>query len=185
MLNKQIIDTLVDPLDLVPLSEAKDHLRVSQDQDLEDDLIKQYIEAAFDSARQYIGAPVLHSDVLVVAPAYAKRIILPVRPVTEITAIKYNDADGTEQTLVAADYQLVNYEHEARINFKKEFETQADDEEAISITLKCGYTAATLPGNIRRAILLEVADMYHYREDRKEIVNKASKAALRHYRIYG
>ena len=185
MLNYTVVEAIVKPIELVTLDEVKDHLRVSKDIDLEDEIIKVYIEAAVDSASQYVGAPVNSSTVVINAPCYSNKIVFPVRPVTAITSINYANKEGVNTHLEATNYKAVNYRHENKVILLNAFDTQADNEEAITITVQCGYTAETLPGSIRRAILLEIADMYTYREDRKEITNKASEAALRPYRIYG
>ncbi len=177
--------SIIDPLTVVSLDAAKDQCRVSRDIDLEDDLITGYIKAAFDSVQGFIGAPVLEAEVDVFAPAYAKKIEFPVHPVTEITSVVYVNESGVETTLPSDKYTLRTYSHDSRIIFLQDFKTQTDNDEAVVIKVKCGYTAQTLKPAIYQAILLEIGEMYNYREDRKQILNKASQSKLRPYKIYG
>jgi uncharacterized phiE125 gp8 family phage protein len=185
MLNYTVISQLVSPLDLITLPQAKAQLRIEEDQAFDNDLIELYIGAALDSASQYLGYPVAKSDVKVYADEGARKIILPVHPVTAVTAIDYVDVDGEDKVYDLGNHKLITYDKESRLLFLQEFEVARDTEAVITATVVSGWDANTLPDNIRRAMLLEISDMYTYREDRKAITNKASQSLLRPFRKYG
>ena len=60
----------------------------------------------------------------------------------------------------------------------------ADREDAFQVSFSAGYTPENLPKPLYQAILLMIADMYEFRTDRTEIINRASMALMRPYKVW-
>lgn len=171
----------------VTLDEAKAHCRI--DIGDEDTLLRSLIAAATKHCehlmhRQIMPAtwrltldrfPVgLYNDPT--SPAIeGHSIILPRPALVSVTHIKYDDEDGTEQTMTAADYRVQADESPARIAlaYDAEWPDTRAQVGAVRITYEAGYASSALteaqqqaavPQNIKQAILLLVAQWMENRE---------------------
>lgn len=99
--------TRVTPLDgdtILPLADAKAHLRVSHTS--EDSLIASLRDAAIGHVERVSGVALASGDWRWTLRGFPARVDLPMRPVTALGDVKYYDADGVEQTY--ADARLVD-----------------------------------------------------------------------------
>lgn len=168
--------------DVVTLAEAKEHLRVEHT--AEDALIADLVTAAvekFDARHGILGRALLTQDWGVGFSAaqvagLGRKVILPFPPVQDVLSVRYVDRDGIDQTMSAADYDLVADEDSAAAVLADEASwPDVDDREmAMTITLRCGYgLAAAVPSRLRRAILADVATMYRMRESAGDKVEQS------------
>ncbi|RKE73654.1 head-tail connector protein [Pseudorhodoplanes sinuspersici] len=91
---------------------------------------------------------------------------LPLAPVISITSVKYDDADGVEQTVSSGDYELLNDDLGPYVRFKDaySFPQVHDERPAVRVTYLAGYpntgsepdVTSTVPDDIKHAIALLV-----------------------------
>jgi uncharacterized phiE125 gp8 family phage protein len=95
-------------------------------------------------------------------------IVLPVSPISEITSIKYYTDATTQVTWDAANYYYSLFEEPCKIRYVNGTAPNAYlyRFDAVTIRFTAGYTdAASVPKNIRQAILLMLGDLYENRSD--------------------
>jgi uncharacterized phiE125 gp8 family phage protein len=175
----------------VSLAEAKAHLRV--DHSAEDSTIGIYLNAAVSSLDGFSGVlgramvtQVWRQD-SVRFPSGVMRLPLP--DVSAVT-VAYTDQTGSEQTLSASKYHVLN-DAIGSLLVLAENEVWPNTDEipsAVRVTLTCGYGGASdVPWELKAAILLDVGASYQDRElsmDRA-IQNPAYNAAVSKYRKVG
>lgn len=87
------------------LDEVKAHLRVSHAD--EDAVITLLIRAVRRAAEEWLGRALVEQTFELVLDAFpCREIRMPRPPLLTIESIKYDDADGNEQTLDVADYDV-------------------------------------------------------------------------------
>ncbi|KWT72375.1 Gene Transfer Agent (GTA) ORFG06 [Hyphomicrobium sulfonivorans] len=155
----------------VTLEEAKLHLRVEHE--VEDTLISGLIAAAvaeIDGRHGYLRrALVTQTWELTLSrfPA-ARRIVLPMPPLQSVESVKYYDGANNEQTFDADNYEVVGTDEQGfvALNIVSSWPATYDREKAVTVRFVAGYgAAASVPANIRQAILLRVGDLYINRGD--------------------
>lgn len=90
---------------------------------------------------------------------FAREMRLPMIPVSEITHVKYDDAENVERTVDAENYTLRTDECGSFVKFKStySFPSLYTEEPAVRITYAVGYAnAAAVPEALRQAIILKV-----------------------------
>lgn len=137
----------------------------------EDDLLAALVQAAADSLDAASGGwlgralrPQVWELRLCGFPADRDRIELPFKPVTAVTSVKYDDADGVERTLVAGTgYRVFGLGTMGRVSVAKVYggswASARDDAESVRIRFTAGYPlspADLLPEAIKSAIALGV-----------------------------
>lgn len=166
----------------VSVAEAKAHLRVESSD--EDTLIAGLVSAATSHLDGWSGA--LGRAIVTQTwrqdfdgfPATRSRCMrLPLWPVASVTSVTYRDANGTTQTVSAADYSLLSDERGAFIRFVEDFDSPIvyDDGPAVSVTYVAGLAAADVPAAIKQAILLLVG---HWFANREAVVTGTIAVAL-------
>lgn len=166
----------------VSLTEAKLHAKV--DGTTDDTLLTSLVKAAGADAAAELG----RGAVLVEAtfeltldafPAGDEAIVLPTRPATAMVSFKYDDADGTEQTLASNAYVFTASatgpgESPVLASLRplkgETWPATEDDYGAVRIRYKAGWATAgspatsTTPEQIKTWILVKVATLYGQRE---------------------
>ena len=92
----------------------------------------------------------------------------PSPPLLSVTSIKYIDANGTQQTLSTSYYTVDTESEPGRIYeaYSYYWPTIRGDKNSIEIIYKAGYgtTAASVPANVKQAMLLLIGHWYENRE---------------------
>lgn len=171
----------VEPVTLV---EAKAHLRVDHSDD--DTLIGLLIE----SARHYIDGPegflgraiITQTWELVLDEFPTNEIRIPLPPLQSVTSVIYDDADGNEQTVDAADYAVDTASEPGWVvPSTAGWPTVFEGINAVRIRFVAGYAPsidsppdlrANVPGSIKAALLLLIGALYEHRE--QTIVGQAT-----------
>jgi uncharacterized phiE125 gp8 family phage protein len=158
---------------LVTTAEAKRHCRID---DFNDD--DSYIESLISVAQAYIDGP---------EPAWLGRsfgsswtltldsfpsgcIRLPLPPLQEVTEVAYTATDGTTGTVTdfrEFGVESVNSHGFILPAYDAAWPDTRDEPEAVRITFTAGY--ATVPPQVKHAILLLVGEWYENREDAGEL----------------
>lgn len=149
----------------VTLAEAKVHLRLEQ---AEDDV---YVSALVQAARQYIEEVCWRGVVAQTWEAVLGRfpetgaVVLPGGNLGAITSVAYTDADGAAQTLAASAYEADTVSVPGRIILAdgESWPSTRSRWDAVRVRYTVGWAVPDVPGPIRQALLLLVAQMYEQR----------------------
>jgi uncharacterized phiE125 gp8 family phage protein len=147
---------------VVSLAEAMDHLRISDTGEAA--LVEQYVAAAsaYLDARDGILGEALVTQSWRLYMDTPDEVTLPLGPVQSITAVKYLDAAGAEQTFGAANYRLSGADFV--LVDGAVWPTVASREEAFWIDFVAGYgPASAVPATARQTALMLIGEMYEAR----------------------
>lgn len=148
--------------------EVKAHLRIGHDED------NAYITGLIEAASQWIGAPTgwlgrslgLQTLELYLDGFYQRgcaEIMLPGRPVKEVLAVSYYDADGAWHDIDPAGYGLlVDFGLYPKPGFS--WPTCACTPSSVRIRYSAGYAPEDVPAPIKQAMLLLIGHWYAQRE---------------------
>lgn len=179
------IETIQDPDNLVvPLAQAKKHLKVDADFTEEDDLIETYIGSAQANAEGYMGKAVGSQKLVIVLPGF-EAVIFAASLNDSVDKVEYYPEGGDSmETLSDTSYTLRKHGLEAQeLKFREPLPVLPVRDDAVKVTIRRGFSVSDCPKPIRQAILLMVGDSYERREDRGEIgYNSASASLMRQYR---
>lgn len=157
-------------------TEAKRHLKGSDDDDSDDGLIKLYLDAAADWAESYTNRALALQTwriKLDCFPYYGdggdsrQGIKLPKPPLQAVSEIKYYDTAGVLTTLSSADYEVDKTSAPGMIfpAYNKSWPAAQDRPHAVQVLFQCGYLkAADIPSAIKAAVLLQLGHLYEHRE---------------------
>ena len=122
--------------------------------------------------------------------AWNNKINLPVGPVSAITKIEYFDTAGAVVVMPPEEYKLFSFNGGLSqfilylVDSYPDVKLTKKIPYPITITVKAGYTAATMPPDIKRAALLMFSHADTYREDMPLKVNRSALSILRPYKKY-
>lgn len=97
---------LVTPAASYPISRDEAKLRCKEDGTSRDDEIDALIAEATDHIQTLLGKELVSETWNLILDEWADEILIDKAPVQSVSWIKYNDADGAEQTLSTAIYQV-------------------------------------------------------------------------------
>lgn len=156
------------------LDTAKRHLRAA---DFDDD--NSYIGALVETARSWIDAPdgwlgrALIKQTLELrldgfgGVRSSAEIDIPFPPLISVASVKYDDTDGTEQTLDPSLYRIIGGATARLVPaFRTFWPATRNQEESVRIRFDAGYgpAEADVPAAIRHAVLLLIGHFYENRE---------------------
>lgn len=156
-----------DAVTAVSLAEAKAYLKAIGDG--EDDTITMMIEAAQSRIEKATDRLLITRACRFTTDAFGTAVMLPVRPVQTVTAVKYFDASGNEQTLAGAAWKIVDKLEKPRIlaatgyAFPSTWELPAGV--VVEFTAGYGDEPENVPADLRIAVLKTVRDMWSFRGD--------------------
>lgn len=151
----------------ITLAEVKAHMRVSHD--AEDALILSLITSVRDLCEHETGRALLSQTWQQTYDDFSRKIELRKLPVVSVTALKYTDADGIEQTLSSDSYILHNNsdDRSAEIALATGYQWPEtyDGINGVRIEYVCGYANADkVPAALRQWMLLQIGHWYKNRE---------------------
>jgi uncharacterized phiE125 gp8 family phage protein len=155
--------TALDGDAVLPLDMAKAHLRVLDDDS--DELITAFRDAAVDMIEQY-AEKALVSRAFKWRGRLAEAMEMGMGPVTAISAVTYLDADGAQQSLVAADTLRVAMADRVEVKTGMALPEMADGDGVAEITFTAGYSdpALPIPASLLAAAKLMLGHLYMNRE---------------------
>ncbi len=152
----------------VSLAEAKAHMRVDFSDD--DDLITALVVAARQQAENHTNRVLLTQtwDWTLDRFPCTRTFEVPRPPLQSVSSITYKDTNGDEQTFSSSKYLVDTGSERGRISLADGESWPATKAEINAVTIRfiAGYgdTAATVPQQIRQAILMMVGHLYEHRE---------------------
>jgi len=158
------VDPTVEP---VTTAEIKTHLRVIGSD--EDAYIRSLITAGRVWIENYTHRALINQTLILNLnsfPDYGQPIWLPKAPLSSVTSITYNDANGDSQTLATSKY-VVDTSGNNRAagvyeSYDNDWPTTYDEVNAVTVTYVAGYgsTAASVPDPIRHALKMLIGSMF-------------------------
>ena len=174
----------------VTLTEAKLHLRV--DHSTDDNLITALITAAREHVEHVTERSLITQTLELVVDAFpAAEIRLPRPKLISITSVKYDDADGVEQTMDAADYTTDTYSEPGWLFpvYGTDWPSTLDAPNAVRVRYVAGYgSASAVPSGIKAWMLVRIGALYKNREelvDGRNVAPSYVDRLLDAYRVYG
>ena len=157
-LNLKTATTDTDYLTLINIGKAAERLRISSADESE---LPARIKAAVSSIEDQFGFEILPKTYTWYMDSFDNStIVLPVTPISSVTSIKYYDVDDAQQTLVEdTDYRVDKYQ--GRIEVISSWPATKVKVNTVEIEFVAGYTASTVPENIREAVILRLWEYYH------------------------
>jgi len=156
------------PLEMaVSLAEAKAYLKAIGSG--EDTTITMMIEAAQLKIEHAIDRLLIVRSCRFTTDAFGNAVLLPVRPVQEVSAVTYYDTAGNLQTLPGEAWRLVDRQERPRIvpapgaSFPATWELPGGV--VVEFTAGYGTTGANVPTDLRIAVLKIVRDTWSFRGD--------------------
>lgn len=167
---------LSDYTAIIPLSEVKDHLRVTWS--TEDTFINQQLAAAFGICEDYCNLSFVYKQYTMNMEQFpdsetedSTSFELPRgNGRLSVISIKYYDTDDTQQTWALANYVAnAAFQTWSRVSLADGISWPAISgrKQPIEVIYKSGYndSGQQLPKTIRQAILLMVGNLYENRQD--------------------
>lgn len=167
--------TLITPATDTPVSLAVARQHVSVGGTARDDLIALYLAAATERVERFTGRALLDSTwdlTLDEFPADGAAITVPNPPLIEVVGVFYQDDNGAETEVDAADYVVADANGLSRVMpLAGSWPTAGDRPGAVRVRFRAGYldtgsspAVANVPSAIKAAILLLTGDLYAHRE---------------------
>jgi uncharacterized phiE125 gp8 family phage protein len=149
---------------LVPLADAKQHLRIGGTYD--DTNVTRALETARKEVEADLNKSILNTVYTMKLDYFPSIIYLPYGRIQSVASVKYTDSDGNEQTLVAdTDYKVVTGETDARIVEVNGWPTDInqDIKSAVEVEFTAGYGTASNAETkaLEMAILLKLSQVYY------------------------
>lgn len=155
----------------VSISEAKEWLKIHPDVVEDDSLIRSLISSSRVWAEANTGQALISQTVEQVwdwMPA-TRVFDLSMPPVSAVTSVKYLDTDGNYQTWASTNYTADLFSNRVVVKASVSLPTTSELNERPNVwkvTYTAGNaTALAVDGNIKTAMLLQIAMMYENRED--------------------
>jgi len=176
----------------ITTADGKQQLRVDYAAAADNTEIDNMIQAATSQVEAFTGRVCMPTVIDFYLTGFPRGgIVLPFSPITVITSIKYYSDAVTQVTWDAANYYYSLYEEPCRINYLNGTAPSVYQyrNDAVTVRCTCGYAdVASVPKTIRQAILMQIGEMYQFRNDGNENVAmgikfRTSQAMLYPYRI--
>jgi uncharacterized phiE125 gp8 family phage protein len=155
----------------VTVAEARQQCALYDDRS-HDSLLYGYISAATSRAEAFCSMALIERTMRLTLDAFdytKKRIPINVYPVISVDSIKYDDADGVEQTWDASNYDVNAGSRYPFVYVTGDYPVTASDlPNKVRIAFTAGYSGASadlsiIPADIKLAILLMVYEMWQNR----------------------
>lgn len=152
----------------ITLSDVKTHLRVSHSGD--DSILPGMITTARVAVENDSGRALISQKFRIYYPCLSVDMPVPAVPLISVDAIKYIDSLGVEKTLSSALYRAVQKQNDPFI--RPSFDGSGglsvypdditSDRDAVYIDVTAGYgeSAATVPDDLKYAIILKIKQEY-------------------------
>jgi len=171
-------------IELIPLIQLKDHLKIDFDDD--DDLLESMLESAIAAAENYMDLFIKKRDIVLSFDVFADEIPIPFGPIIGDPVIVYDPETGSEidvsakfklHNIIGVGYMLKCIDPEGVPTDVK------DVPGSVRISFSAGYEQSQgVPKPIKHGVLMITSDLYEYRTDRSEIYSTRAMALLRPYK---
>jgi uncharacterized phiE125 gp8 family phage protein len=154
------------PAPPVLLQEAKEHLRVTHDD--EDLLIISKLASAVRKCEEFCHRQFGRTQLVLVLdrfPTGRKPLFLPRPPLVSVDSIAYVDPENVTRLFVDPAIDTASEPGRIQPEVGLVWPVVRDVIGAVQIEYTAGYTESTLPSLLRDAVLLQLGSLYEHRED--------------------
>lgn len=172
---------------VISLAKAKKQLKSDDDVTYEDDLVLSYIDAAQGAVSNFINRSIAERNLIIEFNKFDSRVTFERNYDNDtILKVEYYAPGETDLTELPSDqYKLQSSNVLDCYDIKfLSMPATAERDDAVIVTIKQGFTAATCPATLIQAIMLRLSDFNERREDREQSNNSASNNLARAYRKY-
>jgi len=159
------------PTTVLSIKAAKQQLKIEVDDDFDNDIIQDCIDAAVEEAENYINASIYQREYAIKCSEWLKNNYeIRKQKITAVKSITYKDVSGEDQALVVEDVvelqeidkyvTVINYLDEA--NLPELITNKAD---AVVINITVGYQAGKVPKGMLQGIKLLMTENYNIRNN--------------------
>ncbi len=166
-LSRRLVQSVGPASEVLDLSTTKSRLRIVGEDDDAD--LTAWIQDAREWAEKYTARALIKQTFIYYLDAFSRIILLPKPPLMAVLFVMYVDLDGTVKNVSPTDYMVDSVGNDvARLTTAPEQVWPATQRVfgAVNITYDVGYgtTAATVPSQIKEAMLLYIGERYDKRE---------------------
>jgi uncharacterized phiE125 gp8 family phage protein len=167
--NFSLVRTADPAVEPILLNEVKKQCRVELDYDYEDEVLTSLVRVAREMAENYTRRAFITQSWTLTLDCWPGRVVtVPIPPLQEVTAVKYIDSAGTEQTMVeGTDYDVDLLSTPGRIypSYSKTWPTLRAHENVVTVEFTAGYgdAASDVPEPIVQAMKLMITHWYENR----------------------
>lgn len=166
-IKQRLIRTSGPSVEPVSVADAKKQLEIPSSDTAHDDQLTDVIVAAREQVErdtQYACISQTFELVMDCFPTDGSAIPLPVRPVTSLSSIAYQDGASSE-TLATSVADLDRQKRRIVLQYDQEWPSIEEQSDAVVITFVAGYASqANVPRLLRQAILLQVGKWFEDRD---------------------
>jgi uncharacterized phiE125 gp8 family phage protein len=175
----------------ITLAEAREHCDLYDDTE-ETDLLTRLIKGSRQYLERYTGRRLATQTLQLTLDEFPTAIKLTGSPIQSVESVKYDDADGAEQTLDPADYYLDNESEPGWLtpNVGKAWPATYARANAVRVQYIAGYgnllgspLVYPIPEDLRAAQFLMLRHLYDSRGSESAPVPTGVKELARNYRI--
>lgn len=156
---------IAEPQEILPVSDAKEHLAIDASDTHDDGKIEAYVAAAtahVDGPAGWLGRSLGKQTLELRRCGFPTWIDLQYGPVLSVLSVKYDDPDGAEQTLDPSLYSV--YGGIISRAQGSSWPAVRAGLESVRIQYEAGYETGKMPAPILQAIKLMVGDFYRFTE---------------------
>ena len=183
-----VVELEYDSPDVISLPRVRKQLQLEDDFVEDDELLRDYIDAAIVEAENYINSEITEKKYQITGKSIADVLTFKRQKITKIDSFEYRNESGDVVQISSDDYSLQNADNFANeIVFNDGFVLPSVKENTVNaVTLKVtvGYPSGKVPKAIQKALLLMVTDSYENRTDTVKEKVTASENALHPYKRY-
>jgi len=166
----------------VELPEVKKHLEGSAIT-ADDAYIQELIYVATDEAERNHDLTLNEATYDLLLDDFPDVIEIWKWPISSITSVKYTDTAGDTQTVGSSNYSTDLYSYPARIIRADSYtwpDVKDSEANAVQVRFVTGFTSpAVVPGDIKQALYLKIAEYFDKREDFGQRFGRRSDRILR------
>lgn len=152
--------TVVTPPAAEPVTTPEAKLFCKIEHAVDDDLVAEWIKDGRERAEVITGRQFVTATLLMTVDEFCNEVMLPRTPVQSIASVKYDDDDGTEQTLASTGYRLNASRNRLFLAYNQTWPSVRSQSGAVRIAFVAGYgAAAAVPAGLKGAIKQWVAWM--------------------------
>lgn len=169
---------------VISLDEAKEYLRLSENNPYEDTLLEALIKASTDNLEKLTWQSILEREIRLLLPTLEKTTKLYSSPISAVESINILQSNGTYQVLSTDNYEVNLGMCPGQINLKSSavIPSLQISSRAVRIDYKAGYANANLvPENIKVGVKLLMAHIFENRDLVSPVELKSIPATIRYF----
>ena len=164
--------TVTASWDAVDIRDAKKHLELPDAATAHDSLLTTLIKAAREIVEGDTGLIIPQSTCVLNWDTWPDEFVLPVRPASSVTSVKYYDTAGVQQTWSSANYSIDIARASPTIFYAYNVTTPSlrSIENAVEVTWVAGYaSSAAVPEKVKQCVLIKLAQLFIDREGMENV----------------